>query len=113
MIADGLSIVTLRIKCTLTFLDSTNTKSLNSIIGSTGIGELELNGEKFFFQHAYNAEHDYYIFMTVDRESVQSDIDMTGILVPISVLGGVLLVMTHVTIWHGMRGERRHGYKSD
>ncbi len=84
--------------------DANNQVLIAAATESQGNGEVMLrNGgreETMYYHRFYSGEDDYTLFMTVDRETIEAQLNVNEIVLPISAIGLLLLVMSELLIWH-------------
>jgi hypothetical protein len=90
--------------------DTENTKLISAAAASKSDGETELtrSGDKelFYYRHYYSGDDDYCLFMTVDRQAIEAQLTVDGVIIPISAVGLLLFLMMEYTIWLKKAGEK-------
>jgi hypothetical protein len=89
--------------------DADNQRLIKNAAESKNDGEIALNrdGAKqtFYYHWFYSGELDYCLFMSIDRQAVEAQLEINGVLIPIAVVGLLLFVLLEYMIWQKKTGE--------
>lgn len=76
---------------------------IQNIIHTNTNGEIHIKTddlkETLFYQMITNGKEEYYLFMTLDRQLVESKLSANQIVIPVGVIGLLFLFMTESAIW--------------
>jgi hypothetical protein len=81
-----------------------NKRRVEIAFASRGDGEIKLahnSGawETIYFHRFYSGPKNYCLYMTVERQTIEAELNANGVVVPISVIGLLLLLTMEYTIW--------------
>lgn len=86
-----------------------NMKLINEAFASRGSGEIitERDGveEVMYYHRFYSGDDDYCFFMCVERKVIEADVNVNGVVIPISVIGLLLLIITEYAVWLKISGS--------
>jgi hypothetical protein len=89
--------------------DANNMSLIKNAAESKSDGEIELkhNGAKetYYYHWFYSGDLDYCLFMTVDRQVIEAQLEINGVLIPIAIVGFLLFVLLEYMIWQKKTGE--------
>jgi hypothetical protein len=80
-----------------------NMKLINDAFDARRNGEIitERDGvkEPMYYHWFFSGDDDYCLFMCVDKKIIEAQVNVNGVVIPISLIGLLLLIMSEYIIW--------------
>jgi hypothetical protein len=91
------------------FDNEINTYNIKCVASSESSGELILYNQKssnradrFYYQYLTSGQDRYYVFMGINRQPIEAQLNVHQITIPISVIGLLLLIVSEGLVWQKM-----------
>ncbi len=91
--------------------DEENKKLIDNAFASHGNGEITARRdgkqEELYYHYFYSGPNDYTLFMCVDKQAVEADLHVHGVVVPICLIGLLMLFVIEFGIYHIVQDDVR------